>query len=493
MPILMVEPAHGRVHSADPLDWLIQHVCADGSDQPVSADPYDGCPSGTRERRLKLGDPMPYFRHSPPGRNGSHPLGVQRVDAYPLIDLRYGGVISANDFDYDFDGPYGHFKPGGGDGYDVYKVWNGYVSVSGTRDRNGYSTTFFGPECQPFGGQILFPVSFLKELAPGEEGTAPRRVHGDYWEQEGEPWPGRCDASTRFLLKATTIWFFEPAHRFGGIRGSRTKIMDAVVATLGLPNRLAPQQSFHLERFYFTDMYGMTRFEAWWPKGQKELNPACADNPEMTYHGIGFVATACTDISATDLLDPPRPRFPWPYPQTNLLSNWHFAEASLAPWQHEPAAADNGLDWNVDVSRTELDTRHSRQEGGVKFLRIDCREDCARSTVYQDIPASRTGGATRFDYGFSAVGGSDGTGVVNASLSLLDQTGQVLWSDSFDATVENNYLGIGPSQSVYRASRTFLHTSEETPSVRGAQSLRLTLSPKTPGRIDILDAWVMPR
>ena len=44
-----------RPHSTDPMDWIIQHVCADRADKPVPADPYYGCPAGTSESRLKLG------------------------------------------------------------------------------------------------------------------------------------------------------------------------------------------------------------------------------------------------------------------------------------------------------------------------------------------------------------------------------------------------------------------------------------------------------
>ena len=184
------EPAPARPHSTDPLDWLIQHVCADSADKPVPADPYDGCPAGTHERRMKLGDPFPYFRHGPPGRKGNHPQGLVRRDAYPLIDLRDGGITSANDFDFGYEGAYGRFRPADGDGYDVYRVWKGYVTGGGTRDGKGYSQDMFGPECKPFGGWVFFPVSLLKDLRPGVEGSELRHVHGDYWEQRGEPWPG---------------------------------------------------------------------------------------------------------------------------------------------------------------------------------------------------------------------------------------------------------------------------------------------------------------
>ena len=283
LALAAAEPTAAREHSTDPMDWLIQHICADAADKPVPADPYDGCPAGTHERRLKIGDPMPYLRHDMPGRNGSHPLGFQRHDAYPLVDLHYGGIFSANDYDFGYSSPYGRFEPGDGDGFDVYRVWRGYATGGGTRDGAGYSQSFFGPECKPFGGWVFFPVSFLKDLKPGAEGSGVFPIRGDYWEQKGETWPGRCEPGKGFSTTQTTQWSFEPSHRFGGVNGAKTKIIDAIVSTHGLPVSPTAQPHFHLERFYFTDMYGLTRWEVWYPKGEKDAKPSCADNPEMSF------------------------------------------------------------------------------------------------------------------------------------------------------------------------------------------------------------------
>ena len=378
LALAAAEPTAAREHSTDPMDWLIQHICADTADKPVPADPYDGCPAGTHERRLKIGDPMPYLRHDMPGRNGSHPLGFQRHDAYPLVDLHYGGIFSANDYDFGYSSPYGRFEPGDGDGFDVYRVWRGYATGGGTRDGAGYSQSFFGPECKPFGGWVFFPVSFLKDLKPGAEGSGVFPIRGDYWEQKGETWPGRCEPGKGFSTTQTTQWSFEPSHRFGGVNGAKTKIIDAIVSTHGLPVSPTAQPHFHLERFYFTDMYGLTRWEVWYPKGEKDAKPSCADNPEMSFHGIGFVETACRDWSATEIFDPPLPRFPWPYPERDLLTNWHFGEDALAPWRSEASAhANHPLELKLGSSNTTSDTRFAPRGGGVRFLHVDCVGGCA--------------------------------------------------------------------------------------------------------------------
>ena len=114
-----------------------------------------------------------------------HPLGFQRHDAYPIIDRRYGEVVSANDFDFDYSEPYGVMHPGDGDGYDVYRVANGWVTGGDTRDGGGYSQSFFGADCKPFGGWVFFPVSFLRDLRPGAQGRTiradPRVLLGTGW------------------------------------------------------------------------------------------------------------------------------------------------------------------------------------------------------------------------------------------------------------------------------------------------------------------------
>ena len=40
-------------------DWLLKNVCADASNTPVPADPYYGCPSGTTERDIQIGELLP--------------------------------------------------------------------------------------------------------------------------------------------------------------------------------------------------------------------------------------------------------------------------------------------------------------------------------------------------------------------------------------------------------------------------------------------------
>jgi hypothetical protein len=491
-------PAEARPHSLDPLDWIIQHVCAaDLTDAPVSADPYDGCPSGSHERRMKVGDPMPYYRHDQPGANGNHPLGFQRRDAYPLIDRHYGGIVSANDFNFDYSEPYGQMHPGDGDGYDVYRVANGYVTGGDTRDGGGYSSSFFGADCKPFGGWVLFPVSFLHSLQPGAQGRAVVPIHGEYWEQDGEPWPGHCEPGKGFSLTTLTTWSFEPAHQFGGVHGARTKTMDAVVSTHGLPNPPNSQPQFHLERLLFTDMYGATRWETW--VQTREHQPAtndCGGPTQMTYEGIDFTLTACRDSSLTEVNSPPRPHAPWPYPESNVLADWHFTNAILPPWRIEEVKPEAGtFKITLGNSNTPLDTRLARGRAGVRYIQIDCSNQGPDhiGSLFQDVALSKNTAARTYDFGISGVIAGAGEGLVDVSLSQIDAKGRELAKSSLTAHFTNKYRDKTAAESVFRSSSVFLATSSSFNARPDAVSMRLTIQPKTPQKYDIIDAWVMPR
>jgi hypothetical protein len=482
--VFAAEPSSAQT-STDPWDWIIQHVCADASNLPVPADPYYGCPAGTHNRRLIRGDPMPYSRHDQPWPG--YPNGYQRHDAYILLDQRRGSLVSANDFDFDYYAPYGVFYPGDGDGYDVYRVVGGYVSGSGTRDGSGYSQTFWGAGCVPRNGWVFFPVSFLSQLQPGASGSGVFSIHGDYYEQSGERYPGRCDSDTRFVSPLTT-WTFEPTYPFGGLNGAPQKLIDAIVSTHGFPTGAGPFPHINLERLYFTDLYGMTRWEAWkLPADVSVPSANCQGSTEMTYQDVTFELADCRDWSLVTLYPAAQPRFPWPYPEANVLVNEHFD--GLHKWRH-----GSGLDVSVLHSTTAADTADSQNGHGVDYLQVNCAGQCwPGQAVFQNVAISAVQAGQQVDYGFSGVVQGSAGANLTVTLSLRDAEGKRLWSTSFDAAVPTNYEGITPDVSVYGASSTFLTTSPALPDLPNAASLRLSLSPTALVVYDILDAWMMPR
>jgi hypothetical protein len=177
-------------------DWITKDVCVDNSNQPVAADPYGGCPAGTTQRDIAEGEKLPYINHDQP--DASHPKGYQRHDAYPVSDLS-GNPLVVNELDFDYDQPYGTFRAGDGDGYDLYRVRNGWVSAAQTRDGAGYSQVFYGSGCTLYNGWVFFPTSLLSTLSGSTSGSTTAAIIDDYWEQNGQSWPGMCNAVSTLM------------------------------------------------------------------------------------------------------------------------------------------------------------------------------------------------------------------------------------------------------------------------------------------------------
>lgn len=117
----------------------------------------------------------------------------------------------------------------------------------------------------------------------------------------------------------------------------------------------------------------------------------------------------------------------------------------------------------------------------------------ARVVLKKDIPISAVHAGEQVDYGFSGVIQSSAGASMHVTLSLQVAQGAQLWSTSFDATVPTKVQKVTPNVSIYGASSIFLVTSPPLPNLKGAASLRLSLSPTAVVVYDILDAWMMPR
>ena len=137
----------------DPLTWLVKSVCQiniDGGDrfELLSTDPYDGCPTGSSLRKIEAGDYLPY--------NNLDLFDTQMADSFALLDSN-GDPLYVHTFDYE---PFNEFNQhSGSDGYDVYVIKNGIVSITNTKDGGGYGSTFYGEDCDYGNGWALFPSS----------------------------------------------------------------------------------------------------------------------------------------------------------------------------------------------------------------------------------------------------------------------------------------------------------------------------------------------
>jgi hypothetical protein len=307
-------PARGMGFSADDLalDYLIQDVCVDPSGRVQLIDPYY-CPAGDTLRPLGPGEALPYHRYDQPSANMN---ARQRHDSYPAR-TRDGRIIVINPFDH---APFDQFKPWR-DGYDVTMVRDGWASAGGTRSRL-LGTTFFGAGCKPYNGWVFFPVSALDgRLIRAGEAEMP--IRGVHWERNGEPWPGPCPA--RYATDSWTSWEPLPAFRFGGIGGTPLKTIDAIRSIHGFRENPRFLAIGHVEVFYFTRLYGLTRWESWAPKERLDREPdlqqrfatanvRCTGPAEYVYKGVNFARIACRDWTSVQVLPAPERAPFWPVP-----------------------------------------------------------------------------------------------------------------------------------------------------------------------------------
>ena len=322
--------SYSVIDRSDFMTWLVKSVCF-SNDTILSADPYYNCPEGSELRKLKPGESFPYTNYEQ--------TSSQISDSFALVD-NLGNNIILHSFDYM---PFNDFNQhSGSDGYDVYSIGTTDVSVSNTKDGGGYGSTFFGNKCSYGNGWALFPK---EDFLVGGQGFWP--ISGVYWEQSGQEPPGKCPSS--YSTNTLTLWQLYPSFNFGDTTGNALKIMDTVVSYHGFEtdDGETPTSSFlaqgHLEVFYFTEFYGITRWEVWVPpastaatttitkastsyrvgSGQQMLE--CSGSAEAVFKGQSFLKTNCHDWSNVKMLAVPVLPL-WPIINSNLLQHFHFTD-----------------------------------------------------------------------------------------------------------------------------------------------------------------------
>ncbi|MFP5232341.1 MAG: hypothetical protein ACLGQX_06875 [Acidobacteriota bacterium] len=418
--------------------------------------------------------------------------GEQEHDSYPVRALN-GEILIINPFDGE---PYDRYEPH--DGYDIYRIADGWASVGETKDGGGFSTTFFGANCKPYNGWVFFPASALAS-SQFKSGEAKMPIDGNYWEHNGESWPGKCPAA--YNENSLTTWEFLHAYPFGGIGGNPVKRIDAIRPVHGSPNRPNFITEGHLEVFYFGKLYGATRWETWRPLQQVRTDPKtreaaakvsgrCGQTGNVKYRGVQFAVTACQDWSAVRVLGRPELRVPWPVPDMNLLKNFHFGNG-FANWQHTtPSVPDSAMQLSLKNSTLPLDARFIQGGQDVRYLAFGCAAECSSANVlYQDVPVSANVTSGRYTFGAEARSeGHDCT--VRFAVSTLDSSGKILGEQSFTATLatSNGKFNAGES---FHLSSEFVVTTVPITIDSKVSFLRFSISPGTSGTFDIVDAWLM--
>eukprot|EP00602_Paraphysomonas_sp_CaronLab_P003780 CAMPEP_0185033064 /NCGR_PEP_ID=MMETSP1103-20130426/21690_1 /TAXON_ID=36769 /ORGANISM="Paraphysomonas bandaiensis, Strain Caron Lab Isolate" /LENGTH=450 /DNA_ID=CAMNT_0027569201 /DNA_START=315 /DNA_END=1667 /DNA_ORIENTATION=- len=442
-------------------------------------------------RKISTGEPLPY--------NNIDQIGNQICDSYPLLDAS-GNVMYIHTFDY---APFNVFNQhSGSDGYDVYVTSKGALSISSTKDGGGYGSTFFGEGCEVGNGWALFPTSNITESS---EGYWP--ISGRYWERDGQNWPGECP--TGYSTNTLTLWEMVSDYTFGGINGNNEKSIDTLISYHGYEtdDGITPTQNFldngHLEVFYFTQLYGLTRWEVWVPTESSSGNPSpdCNGPGTGSFKSQSFVIENCHDWSNIVLLsEPVLPE--WPVVNANLLKHFHFdsglLDADKGPgyWYRFGLSTDGNLiNWSIMTSSDGPDTN-------MKYLAMNCGAaegahcgEAGTQAIYQDIPISKSFIEQQQSFLYGAnVRTAAGSGSFSIVLQVLNNEGSVLWQDMVtESVVEDNGDGRGnESESVYLSCKfIFRQTSVTTISDEESVSrLRYLLIPNDENTFFVADTFV---
>ncbi len=471
-----------RLDVNNPMSWLVKSICADRRDLVLPVDPYGGCPDGTKIRKIQSGDPLPY--------HNIEQMAYQQRDAYPLYNPVDGKIWIVATFDYL---PFNRFNLfNGTDGYDIYQLQSGWAAIADTSDGGGYGQTFFGRNCS-IGGWVLFPLAdFLK----GGMATIP--IADTYWEQTGQSYPGSCPS--RYSTDTLTSWKHQTGFPFGGVGGSPTKTMDTVISYHGFRSGDRFLRHGHLEIFYFTREYGITRWEVWTPTQQNPTPTTECNGPaNETYQGVSFVVQFCHDWSRVTLAAVPELPV-WPIPNTNLLVKPHFDGAIFPVWSSEgKSAAGNPIRWSVHNSTTHPDTWASPI--GVRYLRLDCGagpdgrcDNDLTEAMYQDLPVGKFEAGGHYAFGINARTES-AQGNITVAVQQIDRDGRVISTDSTaSATVfpdngSAEHEGREEASSVYLSAAFVYNIFTITPRANSAK-IRFLISPRSPQAFDVLDAWL---
>ena len=324
-----------RTQNSTGLPYLVQEVCVDQTGAVLRIDPYF-CPKGDTLRQLQIGEPLPYHKHNQvePHNPVSPQSGIDRDsdfeqhDSYPVRALN-GNLLSIDPFGFEPDRSNARL-----DGYDVYRIDDGWTSVEETRDSGGFSITWYGANCKTYNGWVFFPLADLTPSAsrparrtsrfPASIGRRMANIGRAIAHQPLRPHlrnrlsgeqlchPGASCPSKNYE-EPLTSWEFLPKYPFAGIGSNPVKRLDAIRSIHGFIDSPGFVAHGDLEVFYFTKLYGSTRWEDWMPVQEVQANPQyqriaeqaskyCHGTGDVEYHGVKFVVTYCRDWSAVTVL-----------------------------------------------------------------------------------------------------------------------------------------------------------------------------------------------
>ncbi len=223
-------------------DYFIQDVCLSSTGAVLPLDPRSSSCASTRN--LMYGESLPYSKHDQPGifAAGS-PQGFWASDSFPIrADL----LITAASTDHGVDGDTFSVFDTAHDGFSSFELLGTYASITGTRDPIGGVQYFIAPTCRTGTGNTdawgLFPatttVSAGSKLFPLKIAATKTAC------------PTTFDTSYTVWTNNTT----NHTYKNGAVLPT--------IVTSHYSHATIPA-SDHIEKLYFTKVYGQTKWERW--------------------------------------------------------------------------------------------------------------------------------------------------------------------------------------------------------------------------------------
>jgi hypothetical protein len=411
-------------------NFLIQDVCADlATDQATSLDPYD-CPENTRRRNLHPGEALPYHKHDQPDCN--NPRGFQISDSFP-VKLPGSPPLYLKTFDfksYDNQPSGTAFREfNGSDGYDIHIAAQGQVSIAATRDPSAQSEDpmqgvqyFVAPEgvsCDIFRSWSLFPTAW-----PVESGALITQLNIARSRHE-------CPS---FYNSSYTSWSFEKFDYPDGAFEHRdctqktgTKTLDSLIVTHW--GGSDPHPPNHKEVFFFTKLYGATRWERW-------------EERQGTYAMVDSRSWTNIRPDPNGGYDPRNWHLPPDLGVNNYLQNgdWGRGKASQAPW----LLADSAV-CKPHLSVIEEDAGEYFQN---HYATVSFPENCAIKSIHQTVDRQKLKTNEGAPLTFGGTFWADKSSRITLNLLQMHRD-----SDGNDATVDSDTFTVDITPNKRQAHR----------------------------------------
>jgi hypothetical protein len=513
-----------------PANWLVQKVCVNSSNVPVLADAYEaassggdayglGCPTGDTERAITQSDPVPYYHYAYTGAAANNQWYV-----YSLPNVTTSGETMYV-MDRQLPPQYNQsstwyvnqaYLPGFSH-YDTYRIVNGYISNSDTRDTGGFNQIFVGNStltagsssgtATPYNAWVSFPNSFITTQPWGSSTYADFPITGFNWEQSGDAWPLTLP-SVPTSLSTQTTWYEENYTFDSG------KTMNTIVSQhQSIPNPSAPNNnSNHMEIWYFTLPYGPSRWEVWTAASCAVAAGSCVSTNTIycpnSYVGetknfnygstsYPYYLTDCKDYTYSTVPASTGTQAQMPTPESNLLSNFNFATDAVGTTTTVTGWTNSAMTITQSLSSSTID---ANGHTGVRFLQSSCSATCSLAQTY----ATTTGGT----YAFGAQAVLEGvynatppSGNLTVTLSQVNASGAVIGGTTTTYTQSITPIGAtsacnastgayGPAYSVILCA-SYVGGNATVAPATGMAGLQISISPASSGtNYDISDAYL---